>query len=168
MADQTNDEKRKKLAELIRKVKFTMLTTTEADGSLRSRPMTMLDEDFAGEVWFFVGSNSGTVAEIKAESQVNLSFADPGANIYVSLSGTASLVRDRKKAEELWNPIYKAWFPDGLDDPNLALLRVQATEAEYWDSPDSRVVQAVGFVKSLVTGQQANPGENEKVALGGA
>jgi len=168
MADQNNDEKRKKLSELIRKVKFTMLTTTEADGSLRSRPMTMLDEDFSGELWFFIGSHSGAVSEIKADSQVNLGFADPGANVYVSLSGTASLVRDRQKAEELWNPIYKAWFPDGLDDPNLALLRVRATEAEYWDSPDSKVVQALGFVKSVVTGQQADPGQNEKITLGDA
>ena len=168
MADTTNDEKREKLAELIRKVKFTMLTTTEADGSLRSRPMTMLDEDFADQLWFFVGSNSGTVAEIKADSQVNLSFADTGANVYVSLSGRAELVRDRQKAEELWNPIYKAWFPDGLEDPNLALLRVRATEGEYWDSPDSKVVQAVGFVKALVTGEEADGGKNEKVALGGA
>ena len=168
MADTTNDEKREKLAELIRKVKFTMLTTTEEDGRLRSRPMTMLDEDFADELWFFVGSNSGTVAEIRADSQVNLSFADTGANVYVSLSGKAELVRDRKKAEELWNPVYKAWFPDGLEDPNLALLRVRATEGEYWDSPDSKVVQAVGFVKALVTGEEADGGKNEKVALGGA
>lgn len=166
MAEPTTDEKRQKVAELIRKVRFTMLTTTEADGSLRSRPMTMLDEDFADELWFFVGSHSGTVAEIKADSQINLGFADPGANVYVSLSGTASVVRDRQKAEQLWKPVYKAWFPDGLDDPNLALLRVQATEAEYWDSPDSKVVQAVGFVKSLVTGKQADGGENEKVSLG--
>ncbi len=166
MAEPTNDEKRKKLVELIRKVKFTMLTTTEADGSLRSRPMTMLDEDLAEELWFFVGSNSGAVAEIKADSQANLAFADTSSNVYVSLSGTADVVRDRKKAEELWNPIYKAWFPDGLDDPNLALLRVRATEAEYWDSPDSKVVQAVGFVKALVTGKEADGGKNEKVALG--
>lgn len=168
MADRTNDEKREKLAELIRKVKFTMLTTVEADGSLRSRPMTMLDEDFGEEIWFFVGANSGAVAEIKADSQVNLSFADPGSDIYVSLSGTAAIVRDRQKVEELWNPIYKAWFPDGKDDPNLALLRVRATEAEYWDTPDSKVVQAFSFAKAIVTGREANPGENEKVALGDA
>ncbi len=166
MADQTNDDKRKKLGELIRKVKFTMLTTTEADGRLISRPMTMLDEDFAEELWFFVGSHSGAVAQIKADSQVNLGFADPGANTFVSLSGTASVVNDRQKAEQLWKPIYKAWFPDGLEDPNLALLRVTATQGEYWDSPDSKVVQAVGFVKSLVTGKEANVGENEKIALG--
>ncbi len=166
MADQTNDDKQKKLGELIRKVKFTMLTTTEADGSMRSRPMTMLDEDFAEELWFFVGSHSGAVAQIEADAQVNLGFADPGANTFVSLSGTASVVHDRQKAEQLWKPIYKAWFPDGLEDPNLALLRVTATQAEYWDSPDSKVVQAVGFVKALVTGKEANVGENEKVALG--
>ena len=111
MTDQTNDAKRKKLGELIRKVKFTMLTTTEADGSLRSRPMTMLDEDFVEDLWFFVGSHSGTVAEIKADSQVNLGFADTSSNVYVSLSGTASVIKDRQKAEALWNPRLQGVVP---------------------------------------------------------
>jgi general stress protein 26 len=65
----------------------------------------------------------------------------------------------------LWNPFYKAWFPDGLDDPHLGLLRVDVEKAEYWDSPNSKVVQLAGFVKALVTGQKAKGGDNEKVSF---
>jgi general stress protein 26 len=72
------------------------------------------------------------------------------------------MVRDKQKAEELWNPAYKAWFPKGLDDPDLALLKVSATQAEYWDSSSSAVVHLVGFVKALATGERYHPGENER------
>ncbi len=67
--------------------------------------------------------------------------------------------------EELWNPILKAWFPEGLDDPNICLLKVNVEQAEYWDSPSSTLVQIGGFVKALVTGQRADGGENEKINL---
>jgi general stress protein 26 len=85
--------------------------------------------------------------------------------VYVSISGNARVVRDRAKAAELWTPFLKAWFPKGLEDPQLALLRVEATEAEYWEAPHGAVVRVVGLVKSLVTGQKYTPGENKRVEV---
>jgi general stress protein 26 len=77
------------------------------------------------------------------------------------------LIRDREKAKELWNPILKAWFPEGLEDPNLALLKVSVEKAEYWDTPSGKMVQAIGFVKALATGKryEADQGEHSKVEL---
>ena len=71
----------------------------------------------------------------------------------MSLSGRAEVVHDASKAEELWNPIYKAWFPKGLDDPNLVLLKIKTERAEFWDSPSGKVVQLFGYVKALATGK---------------
>ena len=158
-------DERKKLTELIKDIQFTMLTTQEPDGTLRSRPMTTQQQEFDGDLWFFVGAHSGTAREVQQDQQVNLGYANPGKNTYISVSGRANLVRDRAKMEELWNPVYKAWFPDGLDDPNLALLRVEPTQAEYWDAPNGKVVQALGFAKALLTGQPFQGGENEKLNL---
>jgi general stress protein 26 len=163
--DKTQEEARKKLAALIKDIQFAMLTTVEPDGTLRSRPMATQKQEFDGDLWFFTGVSSPKVAEIRQDHQVNVAFADPNNDAYVSISGTAQLVRDRKKMEELWNPVLKAWFPDGLDDPDLALLKVTATGAEYWDSPNGKIVQAIGFAKALVTGQQYQGGENEKIDL---
>jgi general stress protein 26 len=160
----TQDE-RKKLAELIKDIRFAMLTTQEPDGTLRSRPLTTQREDFDGDLWFFIGAASGTAHEVERDRQVNVSYAAPDKDAYVSISGRANVVRDRRKMEEVWNPVYKAWFPEGLDDPNLALLRVEATQAEYWDAPNGKLVQAVGLAKSLLTGKPFEGGENEKLKL---
>jgi general stress protein 26 len=94
-----------------------------------------------------------------------LSYASPDDNAYVSVSGTAEIVKDKAKMEELWNPILKAWFPDGLETPGICLLKVTAEQAEYWDSPNSKIVQIAGFVKAMVTGKSADGGENEKISL---
>lgn len=143
-----------------------MLTTAEADGTLRSRPMaTQKPEDFDGELWFFTQASSPKVDEVEGEHEVNVSYADAGSQTYVSVSGRAANVRDRAKAEELWSPAMKAWFPKGLDDPELALLKVTVAKAEYWDAPSSTLVHLVGFVKAVVTGKTYQPGENEKISL---
>jgi general stress protein 26 len=72
------------------------------------------------------------------------------------------VTKDRAKMEELWNPILKAWFPEGLDDPHICLMKVKVDQAEYWESPSGKVVQLLGFVKALATGQEADYGENKR------
>jgi general stress protein 26 len=166
MADQmTRHEAIKKLNALIKDVDFAMLTTVEDGGMLRSRPMVTQEADFDGELWFFTGASSPKIGEVEHDRHVNVSYADPDNQHYVSISGTAQLVSDRKKMEELWNPAYKAWFPKGLDDPDLALLKVTAEHAEYWDSPSSAVVHVIGLVKAVVTGERAEGGDNQKIDL---
>src|SRR3954463_2099466 len=139
---ETNDVQ--KLAKLIKGIKVAMLTTQDDDGTFRSRPMATQDEEFDGTLWFFTQIDSHKVTEIDRQHQVNLSYADSGDNRYVSISGLATLVRDRAKIDELWSPVLKAWFPDGKDDPNIALLRVDVQKAEYWDAPSSTLVKLVG------------------------
>ena len=153
------------LASMIKEIRTAMLTTVEADGSLRSRPMETQEREFDGTLWFFTADDSPKIEEIEKEHQVNLTYAEPGSQKYVSISGRATLVRDRKMMEELWTPFVKAWFPEGLDDPRLALLKVTADNAEYWSAPPSAVVRMVGLAKALITGEQYDAGENEKIEL---
>lgn len=158
-----HNESIKKLGEMIKDIEIAMLTTAEPDGSLRSRPMATQQFDFDGDLWFFTRASSPKVDEIEQEHHVNVSYAAPNKQRYVSVSGRARLVRDKNKIKELWSPILKAWFPEGLDDPDLALLKVAVEQAEYWDSPSSTVAQLVGFVKAVATGKTYQPGENEKI-----
>jgi len=161
MADMRT-ESIEKLKELIEGIDFCMLTTLD-DGSLRSRPMSTQAFEFDGDLWFFTSDNTHKVDEIEKDNRVNVAYSQPDKNRYVSVSGGAEMVKDRGKIEELWTPILKAWFPEGLDDPHLCLLKVSVEQAEYWDAPSSKIVQIAGFVKALATGQEANYGENKKI-----
>src|SRR3978361_2088143 len=113
----------KKLAELIKDIRIAMLPTADSDGSLRSRPMATQTQAFDGDLWFFTREHSGKVDEVNREHQVNVSYAAPSDNRYVSVSGTGRIVTDRAKIKELWSPVLKAWFPKGIDDPEIALLK---------------------------------------------
>lgn len=157
----------KKLDSMIKDVKFAMLTTVAEDGSLRSRPMATQKQEFDGDLWFFTRADSDKVHQAQQENHVNVAYANPDDQQYLSVSGRAELIRDKAKIEELWNPIYKAWFPQGLEDPELALLKVKVEGAEYWDTPNGKMVQLIGFVKAVVTGEpyKASKDEHDKVRL---
>lgn len=153
-----------KLKQLTEGIDFAMLTTIIGN-KLRSRPMSTQEFDENGDLWFFTNENTHKVDEIEANPQVNVAYSKPDDNTYVSVSGTGSISKDRAKIEELWSPILKAWFPKGIDDPELCLLKIEVNEAEYWDSPSSTIVQIAGFLKAIATGQEANGGEHEKLTL---
>lgn len=155
----------KKINEIISGIKFAMLTTVEADGSLRSRPMATQQVEFDGDLWFFTRANSPKVWETDRHEEVNVSFADPAKNKYVSATGTAELVRDQAKIKELWKPVYKTFFPNGLDDPDLALLKISVLEAEYWDSPSTALGRAINFAKAYIKKDASELGEHAKVAV---
>lgn len=149
------------LRDRIKDVKFGMFTTQDASGSLSSRPLTSQQLDDEGSMWFFVSDKEAFTSEILDNPSVNVSFADVDDHLYVSVSGRAELLRDRAKAEELWNPMVKAWFPQGLDDPHLALLRVRIASAEYWDTANSKMVTLFAMAKAAITGKPpTNVGEH--------
>ncbi|MFB9236244.1 pyridoxamine 5'-phosphate oxidase family protein [Plantactinospora siamensis] len=166
MSDQKTDaDARSKVTELIRDARICMLTTMTTDGRHVSRPMGLQEAEFDGDLWFFADADSDKVRQIEANPQVNVAFANQKNNAWVSISGTAEQAYERAKAEQLWNPLMKAWFPDGLETPSLTLLRVHATSAEYWDSPNGKVVTLLGFAKAALTGDRPSAGDNQEVTF---
>jgi len=154
----------KKLKEMIKDIDLCMLTTVDESNDLHSRPMSLnSDVDENGDLWFFTSSNSHKASEIERTPNVNVSFIDTRKQHYVSISGMAELVRDKQKIKELWKPVLKAWFPNGPDQPDVALLKVNVRKAEYWDGPSSTIAQAISFVSAIVTGKQVELGENKKL-----
>lgn len=154
-----------KVAELVEEIKFAMLTTLEEDGSLHSRPMSTVQMDADGNLWFFTSVTSPKVEDAENHRQVNLSYARIDKQDYLSICGTSRIVRDREKMKELWTPWVKAWFPDGVEDPNLALLRITIRDAQYWDAPGNVVKRMYGLAKAIATGNHDGLGENKKVQV---
>ncbi len=155
-----------KIAELVKDARIGMLTTMTSDGAHVSRPMGLQQVEFDGDLWFFAYDDSAKVAQITAEPSVNVAFSDTKASSWTSVSGTAEVVHDRGKAEELWNPMLHAWFADGLETHGLTLIKVHADTAEYWDSPSSKVVRLIGMARAAITHDPDSfPGENATVTL---
>ena len=137
----TGIEGMKKIGELIGEIKFAMLTTVDEKGTLDSRPMATQKTEFDGTLWFLTAQDTRKVDEIAAHSNVALVYADPGNASYVTVKGRAAVALDKAKIHELWNPMYQAWFPQGENDPQIRVLRVDVTEAEYWEANDSKLIR---------------------------
>ena len=161
---QSRDEAVAKIAALIKDIRVAMLTTISTDGSLHSRPMATQDTPFNGEVVFLTGENSGKVDEIKEDAQVNLCYSDAKSS-YITLSGRAAISNDRALIGALYNPSYKAWFPDGPTDPNIRVLRIRIDQAEYWDAPSSALIRNVQILARAATGGKTTVGEHAHVSL---
>lgn len=151
-----------KLWSLIGDIKTGMMATHD-QGMIRARPMRGHAEEAHRRLWFFTRASAHKTAEIESDRQIAVAYADPGDEAYVSLSGTARLVDDRTRIREYWNPFVAAWFPEGKDDPDVALIRFDIEAAEYWDSTSSRMVQLYEVVKANITGRAPDMGENAKL-----
>ncbi|MBS3029210.1 MAG: pyridoxamine 5'-phosphate oxidase family protein [Dolichospermum sp. DET50] len=134
------------LRQLLAGLECGMLTTIDDDGSLHSRPMSIGHEiDDNGTLWFFTSANSHKIVEIQHHQQVNVSFSAPNQQRYVSILGTAQLTRDRYQLQEKWRPELGIWFPQGIDEPDIALLKVKVNKVDYWESSSSFIPQTISF-----------------------
>lgn len=128
-----------KLAETIKDIKCCMLTTIGEQGQLHSRPMATLglgdSDEFDGELWFFTRNDSLKAHDISEDKEVSLSYVHPTHQRYIAISGVASLEKNKNKMNDLWNPTLSTWFPEGLEDPQLALIRVSVVSSEIWEAP---------------------------------
>ncbi len=156
-----------RIAELIKDIRTAMLVTMDASGRPRSRPMATQDAEFDGTAWFLTDIDSAKVFEIARNPVVAVTYASPGKESYVSLTGQAEILNDRDRIQKFWNTFMKAWW-EGPEDPRIRVLKVDVEQAEYWDTPGGKVASLIALVKSAVTG--GNPdqdNDHEKVEIAG-
>ena len=163
----SSSNERDHLWTLVKDIKFAMFTTRHDNGHLHSRPMTTQNKSIGAEesLWFFMSRKGDPVDDFKSEPSVNLAYADPSSDTYVSVSGTAAEVDDPGKKKELWSKMAEAWFPGGPQDPDLALVQVKIVHAGYWDVKESKVVQIYKMAKAAVTGNPPDMGERGEVRM---
>lgn len=149
----------------IKPIRFGMFTTIDQHGHLVSRPMTVQDIDADGHLWFYTATNTDLWQNIAGQPQVNVSFAEPADNVYVSVSGQAERVVDRARIRDLWSPAVQAWYPHGPDDPHVMLVRVISHTAEYWDAGASAMVQMYKIARAVFTGSAPDEGEHARLKL---
>lgn len=162
-SDQQRQKAIKILDDLIDEIDFAMLTTVMPEGNLRSRPMISIDQKFDGDLLFFTEMDTTKVSQVQDNPHVNVGYASPQNQQYVSISGSAQLLHNERKAETLWDPKYGKWLPEDLDVSQLGLLKVSVELAEYWDASTSRMVQIADFAKSIFGGHASHATEHGKI-----
>ena len=155
----------KKIGELIADIRICMMTTLDGKGGFDSRPMATQKTEFDGTVWFLTRHESGKVGEIENDDHVGLMYSNPDDSTYVTVKGRATIGRDQAKIHELWSPMYKAWFPEGENDPAITVLKVSVDEAQYWEASSSKLVMGVKYLAAALTGGKVEVGETGTVKV---
>ncbi|GAB3659437.1 pyridoxamine 5'-phosphate oxidase family protein [Ramlibacter alkalitolerans] len=151
---------------LIKDTRFCMLSHRHADGTLHSHPLTTQNKELGEDacLWFFVSKSSEVGQRLRQDGNVNLSYANPDKDTWVSVTGTARVLEDPGKKKELFNAMAKAWFPGGAEDPDLELVEVRIDEAEYWNVKENKLLQLLKMGKAAATGTRPKKmGEHQEV-----
>ena len=165
-AAQKYSENVREIETYTRKIGVGMFTTRSGNGRLVSRPLQTKQMEANGNLWFFTAMDSKKVHELEANSSVNISYSNPGDQIFVSIDGRANVVRDRAKIDELWSEAVDGiYFEGGRNDPDLALIRVVADTAEVWTSASTSVGRMYKFLKAKTTGDAGELGEQHHVVF---
>lgn len=160
----TLDTAAQKFHDLLVRFETAMFVTHTPAGDLRARPMAIARVEENCRVWFFSSVDSGKVHEIETDTHVNV-VCQKERDIYLSLSGTATLTRDRAKIDDLWKETYKVWFPKGKDDPELVLVSVEPEEGEFWDEEGFKKIKYLfEAAKALATGTTPKIDEGDQHA----
>lgn len=165
MSEKNHADQISELSSKIKPIRFAMFTTLDQHGHLVSRPMTNQEMDADGNLWFYTSTQTDLWENIVTHPEVNISFAEPADQVYVSIRGRAERVVDRTKIKELWNPMVQAWFPHGPDDPHVVLVKVTTDTAEFWDSSAGTIAQMVNMAKAVLTGTTPDDGEHGRLKL---
>lgn len=156
LKDLANQEAVDKIRELVDHTKVCFFTTHLDESPLPTRPMHTLEVDDEGTFWFFSDEESEKNFEIKNDSRVQLLYANPAKSEFLSVYGHAMVSRDRSRIEELWNPMVKAWFKGGKDDPSLSVIQVLADQAYYWDTKNNKMVSLLKIIASIASDSRSN------------
>lgn len=152
------------LLEKAEEVDVCMLTTTEDDGRIVSRPMAIQAIDDDHTIWFLTRVDTPTMREATGGQQVNIAVMEK--DFWASISGTAMAVQDVDRKKEFWSKATAAFFQDAKpEDPEIVLLKVNPDTAQYWQSP-GKPAMAVEMLKGLTSHKKAaRPGESHEVDL---
>lgn len=161
----TEHENREKLWELIKDVRFAMISHQTETHEIHAQPMTMLNSERMDEdqnVYFILKDTNDIVQAVEAgRNQLGLAFSKPSDDIYVSISAHGEISTDRALIDKLWNPWAENWF-DGKDDPSVRVLVAKAVSAEYWNVTDNKVTHLLKVLKGNITSKTEEPDSEHK------
>ncbi|MBA3682910.1 MAG: pyridoxamine 5'-phosphate oxidase family protein [Bacteroidetes bacterium] len=148
----------KKMKELAEDIRICMFCTKTEKIPFDTRPMGTQQVDEEGNFWFFSASDSDKNSEIKQDEDVQLLYSKPSDSHFLSIAGKATISKDKKKIDELWNKLAEAWFKDGKDDPRLTVICVRPSEAHYWDTKNGKMISLLKIAISAISGKQMDGG----------
>ena len=154
-----------KINGLVKANDICLFTTDLTNLPLATCPMSTQQVDEEGNLWFFSGADSEHNGNLASDDRVQLFYSNKSNYEFLSIYGEAVVIKDKKKAKELWNPMVKTWFHEGVDDPNLTLIKVTPSDAYYWDTKSNKLVSVLKIVTGALIGKTMDNGVEGSIKI---
>ncbi len=133
MTDASGRESIPQIAALINKIDICLFTTRGDGGQLHARPMSNNGQvEWDGQSWFFAPSDGRLVTELRSDPQAVAAYRAEASFDFIAVSGRAALENDPELKKRYWLPELERWFPNGPEDDNVTLIRLDAEAAQWW------------------------------------
>jgi general stress protein 26 len=154
MKDLQGKEAVKKMKELVEAAKTCFFCTNiQASKPFATRPMSVQKFDDEGNFWFLSSNDSHKNAELETDQHVQLLFQGSQHSDFLNIYGTATISEDKEKIRELWEPVLKTWFTEGVDDPRISVIKVDPSEGYYWDNKHGNAIAFVKMAAGAIMGK---------------
>jgi general stress protein 26 len=161
----TSTEAIKKIKDIANDADICLFATNLTQLPIAARPMSTQKVDDEGNLWFLSSKSSSHNDDIKADSRVQLFYSQKSSSEYLSVYGEATISFDRELIKELWTPMAKTWFTDGVDDPEISVIKVAPSDAYYWDTKSNKAVSLIKILAGAVTGKTMDDGIKGKISV---
>jgi general stress protein 26 len=128
-------------------------THSSGNNSLGTRPMAVQEIDDEGNLWFLSSKDSHKNLELEKDNSVRLLFQGSKHSDFMVIEGNASISDDKEKIKELWEPIVKTWFTEGVDDPRISVIKVEPVKGYYWDNKHGNAVAGIKMLIGAAIGK---------------
>lgn len=156
----------KQIREVVDKAKTCFFCTSAQTSDTQGiRPMNVREVDDAGNLWFLSAADSHTNLEIGLDANVKLLFQGSPHSDFLHLQGKATISRDKARIKDLWEPILKTWFTEGIDDPRITVIKVTPSEGYYWDTKHGNLVAGIKMAAGALLGKTLDDSIEGKICV---
>lgn len=161
----SKNEKVHEIFKKMKNIKISFLNSFKNE-QISARPMTTFfkDEDYSN-IYFISPTDSDQIDDFKSTPTATATLSDLSDNIYVECQGHISLTQSKEKIEPFWNEMTEAWFPKGITESDVTLVRLEIANIECWDSSGSTLYKAINLITSRLTNTKPDFGNKEQVSL---
>ncbi len=163
--EETGTEFIAKVKSILEHVGICMVCTQGKNGDIESRPMILQSVDPDGSLWFFFGRDTFRMNQVEPSPHVTVVAQDSKGQKCVELRGPGKIIDEKDRLQPMWKLDHGAWFPGGLDDPQLALFRVEVREAAYWEWKAGLVATTLKRLEAILTGVEPADVVHERQVL---
>lgn len=160
-----NAEAVKKLTELVDKIDIGMVISRNKNNDLHIVPISRQEVDEQGNIWMLISAESHLHQNLQENSQVDIAYSHLGDYNFLSVSGKAIISRDQARIDKYWNKMMDAWFEKGKEDPNIRVLKVETSDAHYWDNKTNKLITFFKVAASAITGAKMDIGREGTLDL---